>query len=78
MHGKKLLDDPRAPRFAETMCNQITDKLGLSDEANTALHHLRRARNDFDKANEEGTAIKPKWSLIQNGLLIAEKLIEAN
>ena len=72
-----MLDEPRAPRFAETMCNQITDRLGLSDEENTALHHLRRARNDFDKVNEEGTAIKPKWPLIQNGLSIVEKLIEA-
>jgi hypothetical protein len=78
MHGKKLLDDQRAPRFAETMCKAITDKLGLSEAENNALHNLRKARNDFDKANEEGNAIKPKWPLIQNGLSIVEKLIEAN
>ena len=77
MHGKRLLDDQRAPRFAETMCKAITDKLGLSEVENNALHNLRKARNDFDKANEEGNAIKPKWPLIQNGLSIVEKLIEA-
>ena len=76
LHGKKLLEDQRAPRFAETLCNTISEVLSLSDEENNALHHLRRARNDFDKANEEGTQIKPKWSLIENGLMITERLIK--
>ena len=75
LHGKGLLEDQRAPRFAELLCQTITDELGLTEEENTGLHHLRRARNDFDKANEEGTAIKPKWSLIENGLQVTEQLI---
>ena len=78
MHGKNLLPDPRAPRFAETMCNELGNHLELSKKENSDLHYLRRARNDFDKANEQGTVIKPKWHLIENCLNITEKLINSN